>query len=182
MRRLTGLASSMSLGGWPRFERAVFSGWDSVPGEVRDTLMRAGPPKRSLGRLYWASTELASVEIPPRGRLIRFGHSGIASGIHLDPSTGEVLVVLDHAGAVPQLVNSTLAQFTDTVRTVIDMFPYYDRDGRLDEREAAAKRLAGAIRRIDPVAMNPDSFWGTFVDDVAIGDFATEDVVGGSSR
>jgi hypothetical protein len=44
-----------------------------------------------------------------------------------------------------------------------------------------AERIGEAIRRIDPIAMNSDSFWGTFVDDVAIGDFATEDVVGSRS-
>ncbi len=171
----------MTIDGWPRFEKAVFSGWDSVPAEVRDTLMSVGPPKSSLGQLYWASTELASVEIPPRGRLIRFGHTGVADGIYLDPSTGEVLVLLDHPGATPQLVNSTLARFTDTVRAVIDMFPYYGRDTSLEEREATAERIGEAIRRIDPIAMNSDSYWGTFVDDVAIGDFATEDVVGSRS-
>ena len=50
-------------------------------------------------------------------------------------------------------------------------------DGSIEDCEAVAAKISNVIRSIDPVALSADSFWGTFVDDVAIGDYATEDVV-----
>jgi len=57
------------------------------------------------------------------------------------------------------------------------LFPFYDRDTSLEDREAVATKIGNVIRRIDSVAIRPDSFWETFVDDVTIGDFATQDLV-----
>jgi hypothetical protein len=71
-------------------------------------------------------------------------------------------------------VNSSIAAFTETVRVVLERFPYYDEDAELDEVHAAARDLADLIRRIDPKAMRVDRFWSTLVDDVEMGDFATQ--------
>jgi hypothetical protein len=53
-------------------------------------------------------------------------------------------------------------------------FPYYDEDAEFDEIDAVARDLADLIRGIDPEAMADDRFWSTFVDDVEMGDFATQ--------
>jgi SUKH-4 immunity protein len=166
---------------WPKFVLAAFSGWNAVPAEVRETMLRVGVPKNSLGRLYSALQEPLSVDVPGRGRLIRFGNAGLSGGIYLDPSNGQVTELIDHPGAVPQLVNTTLQQFTLTVKKVIDMFPFYDKNSELEERTNAAARIAAAIGAIDSSALAPDSFWGTFLDDVVTGDFATQDVVSSNS-
>jgi hypothetical protein len=42
------------------------------------------------------------------------------------------------------------------------------------EIHAVARDLADLIRGIDPEAMADDRFWSTFVDDVEMGDFATQ--------
>jgi hypothetical protein len=165
---------------WPRFEPAAFSGWDAVPDEVRKALIAAMVPKHFFGRRYSALAEPLVVDSPSGTRLVRFGNTMLYGGIYLNPSTGEVLELVDHPGATPLPVNTTLERFTMTVKTVIEMFPFYSDNSELEDRVKAAKEIAAAIRRIDPTALTPDSFWGTFIDDVINGDFATEDVVGNS--
>lgn len=110
---------------WPKFELAVFSGWDDVPPEARDGLMRVGVPKNSLGMLYRASEEPVSVQVPGYGELIRFGNAGLSGGVYMDPSSGHIVELIDHPRAVPRLVNTTLEQFVATIKTVIDLFPFY---------------------------------------------------------
>ena len=96
----------------------------------------------------------------------------------------------------PLLVNSTLDQFIDSVHTVVDRFPFHSGDTKegselddpakeraraeqLDsELDRAAENLTEILRSIDPAAVADEStFWRTFVDDVQMGDFATEDVL-----
>jgi hypothetical protein len=160
----------------PRFELTTFSQPVDGRSDVVDALTKTGVPKGSVGRAYTATQELTWRNVPGRGHLICFGKSGLANEICVDPSNGEVLQVVD--GADPRLVNSTIGQFVDSVKAVIGMFPYYETsDDSFDNGQAVADRIAGAIRRIDPAATEPDTFWETFVQDVAIGDYSTADVV-----
>jgi hypothetical protein len=130
--------------------------------------------------LYRASEEPVSVQVPGYGELIRFGNAGLSGGVYMDPSSGHIVELIDHPGAVPQLVNTTLEQFVATVKTVIDLFPFYHRNSGLEDRIKAGARISAAIGALDSAALASDSFWGTFVDDVVTGDFATEDVVPGN--
>jgi len=57
------------------------------------------------------------------------------------------------------------------------MFPFYSRNTPLDERDQLADRIHDVIGGIDPRALDHDGFWATFVDDLANGDLATEDVL-----
>jgi hypothetical protein len=167
---------------WPRFEPAAFSGWDSVPDEVRKALIAARVPQRFFGRRYSALAEPILVAYPNGTSLVRFGQTMVYGGIYLNPSTGEVLELVDHPGATPLPVNTTLDRFTTTVEKVLGMFPFYSDNSELEDRVRVAKEIGAAIRQIDPFALSPDSFWATFLDDVINGDFATEDVVGASQR
>ena len=74
-------------------------------------------------------------------------------------------------------VNSSVGQFTETVRAVMDRFPYYDRGSAWGDWEAAGNDLMRLIEAVDPEAAIPDRFWSTFVDDVKMGDFDTRSVV-----
>jgi hypothetical protein len=165
----------------PRFELTTFK--EPVVGrpDVVEALTKTGVPKGSVGRAYRAASELTWINVPGRGRLICFGKSGLSNDICVDPSNGEVLHVVD--GTNPRLVNSTIGQFVESVRAVIGMFPYYETsDDSFDHGQAVADRIAAAIKRIDPAAAEPDTFWETFVQDVAIGDYSTADVVKDRSR
>ena len=165
----------------PRFELTTFSQPVDGRSDVVDALTKTGVPKGSIGRAYTAARELTRRNVPGRGDLICFGKSGLSNEICVDPSNGEVLQVVE--GADPRFVNSTIGRFVASVKTVIDMFPYYETtDSSLDTGQAVADRIAEAIGRVDPPAREPDTFWETFVQDVAIGDYSTADVVKHHSR
>lgn len=166
--------------GWPKFEPAVFVTWDSVPDEARSALLAAGVPQSFFGRRYRAVPEPVLVRVADGRHLVRFGQAMLFGSMYLDPSTGRVLQLADTPEASGHIVNGSLDQFANTIRAVIGMFPFYDGDSELEERVQVAGRIAEVIRRIDMSALDPDGFWGTFLDDVINGDFATEDVVGGA--
>jgi hypothetical protein len=90
----------------------------------------------------------------------------------VDPTTGQVLEITRQGTVL--FVNSSIAAFTETVRAVLERFPYYDEDAEFDEIHAVARDLADLIHGINPEAMADDGFWSTFVDDVEMGDFATQ--------
>jgi hypothetical protein len=163
---------------WPSFELASFRSWNGVPAAARDAMTASGVPKRSLGRLYWALDSPTEVQVDGYGALVRFGNSGLSVGLYFDPSSEAVLEIVDAPGAAPTLVNTTLAQFTETVKTVIGMYPFYSRNTPLDARIRIAADISAAIGQIDPAALDPDRFWATFIDDVTSGDYATEEVSG----
>jgi hypothetical protein len=102
---------------------------------------------------------------------------------------------------LPHLVNSSLDQFIASVRAVLERFPFYSMDtGEGDDLDdpasmdpasmrayaeqfdsevnRAAEDLTEILRRIDPAAVaDHTTYWGSFVFDVQMGDFATEDVL-----
>jgi SUKH-4 immunity protein len=158
----------------PRFELADLTGLDTVPDWLRDGL--AGVPRGSIDGHYRATSEATFVDVPGRGPLIRFGTTGVFGPIYVDPSSGAV-VAGDDVGEELCFANSSLEQFTRTVRGLIDLFPYYEESGDYEEAEAAAARASELIAGIDPPAAEPDTVWGTFIDDVANGDFATRDIL-----
>ena len=160
----------------PHFELTTFSPPLDGRQDVVDALTKTGVPKSSVGRAYRAAAELTSINVPGRGRLICFGKSGLSNDICVDASSGEVLQVLE--GGNPRLVNSTIGQFIESVRAIIRMFPFYETsDSAFETGQAVGDRVADAIRRIDNAATEPDTFWETFVQDVAIGDYSTADVL-----
>lgn len=73
------------------------------------------------------------------------------------------------------MVNSSTEKLRKTAKAVVGRFPFYGIDDDYEARARVARALARAIRNIDPVAWAvKNSFWPSFVDDVAIGDLATE--------
>jgi hypothetical protein len=165
----------------PAFELAVFdesSPVSAIAGmqpEVRAALYRTGVPKDLFGGRYTAVDDLTVRDAPGFGRVVQFGSVMQDDPICVDPATGQVLELPHVSHAAPLVVNSSLNAFTETVRVVLERFPYYDEDAEFEEIRAVAHELGDLIRRIDPVAMATDQFWSTFVDDVEMGDFATED-------
>ncbi len=114
----------------------------------------------------------AVLDVPEHGGLIQFGQLMHDDPVCVDPTTGQVLEITRQGTVL--FVNSSIAAFTETVRAVVERFPYHDEDAEFDEIHAVARDLADLIRGIDPEAMADDRFWSTFVDDVEMGDFATQ--------
>lgn len=170
--------NEMTTSGWPSFELASFTAWDSVPDDARQALQAVQLPRNFFGSRYMTIPEPLVVEFPDGRRLVQFGQTMLFGKVYFDPSTGQVLERVDRPWASTQFVNSSLGQFTSTIRAVLDMFPFYDGNSELEERMGVTATISNIVGRIDPAALDPNGFWGTFLDDVTNGDFATEDVLG----
>jgi hypothetical protein len=157
------------------------------PPALRDLLQRApsvrralfvdGVPKGFIGRRYTADSSVALLEQEGREQILRFGSSGLSDAIGVDLVTGHVVEIIDVRAFASLFVNTSIEQFTQTVKAIIDRFPYYDRDTTDEEIQAIASELLHTIRSIDSEAAVPDRYWSTFVDDVEIGDLSTEAIL-----
>jgi hypothetical protein len=179
----------------PSYEPIIYSRAVNVSPEHLATLNQARLPKVpwGIGKML---EEPVGVDVPGHGYLIRIA-VGFHRGVYVDPRTGEVLVMRDLDWPVPTdlqplgLVNSSLQQFTRTQQAIIDAFPFADgvseriraldiddaqriaaEERDIDQRFATACKLRERIHEIDPVAMNPHSFWENFTFDVEIEDFS----------
>jgi hypothetical protein len=132
-------------------------------------------PRVILGLLYQVQDELTVMRTSGDRLLYRFASTGLSGQICIADDTGEILVLHD---SNPRPVNSSLEKFTECVRVVIDRFPYYGVDSDWEDQERVGRELAELLTAIDPVSLQVDSFWDTFINDVEIGDFATEEVTG----
>jgi SUKH-4 immunity protein len=198
--------SETSTDRWPRFELVTFPKPAGVPYAAARMLVERGVPKSLFG-LYRAARELTLLEDPARGQLVCFGATGLDGWVCLDPRTGQVVdliyvpvaTVNVPAGVLRPawLVNSSLEQFIESVRVVLNRFPFdsvsmkgnrdldgSDWDDLHNEWTHAADEIEEALRAVDPAAVaDPNGFWMTFLDlDVRIGDYMTSEVVGSSDE
>jgi hypothetical protein len=148
----------------------------SAPPEVRDAardLSARGVPEELLGGRYRSTDAITYLPCGKR-MLLQFG-TGLGSPMCLDVSTGEIVTVAPKSTV--QFVNSSLERFVDTAVAVTALFPFYGEAEIESEAEGAGFRVADAIRSVEPRAMDRDLFWSTLVDDITMGDFATEWIV-----
>lgn len=132
-------------------------------------------------------------------RLCQDPHTGaIVYVAYMPPNTANKVHPAFVVG-LPGLVNSSLDQFIASVRAVLERFPFYSREpgeGEGDDLEDSASERARAeqhdnevdraaedlmeiLRSIDRAAVADETtFWRSFVFDVQMGDFPTEDVLG----
>jgi hypothetical protein len=139
-------------------------------------LLGSGVPVELFGGRFRAADSLAPLNAGTR-RLVWFGNEARSVRVCVDPASGEVVSDVNAPDARPAVVNTTLGQFVATAEAVVGRFPFYDGGADLEERQQVADELAAIIQAVDPAAMLPDRLWSTLVDDVAIGDFATEDLI-----
>jgi SUKH-4 immunity protein len=190
---------------WLRFELVTFSAPTGIPHGWDAELLNKGVPKSLLGR-YRARSELVLVEVPDYGPLVCFGTTMVTNSVCLDPRTGAIVetdyvptVIRDPSRGgygLPGFVNSSLGQFIASVRAVLNRFPFNSTDtgadreldertrerARAEQREGewnhAVEDLTEILRQIDPAAVADEyTFWRTFVDDVQMGNFATEGIL-----
>lgn len=95
----------------------------------------------------------------------------------IDLSNGHVIKVIDVPAKPMLLVNTTVDQFTLTVRAMTERFPYYAKTAEYEEMDRIAEELRGIVRSIDEKAAVPGCYWSAFIDDVQDGNFATEDIL-----
>jgi hypothetical protein len=144
---------------------------------VRHALFVVGVPKGFIGRRYAVDSNVTLLAREGSAPLVRFGSSGLADAMCVDIMTEHVIEIINAPASEPLFVNTSIEQFTRTVKAVVDRFPYYVQEASDDEIILVAGELLDIIRSIDPEAAVPNRYWSTFVDDVQIGDLSTEAIL-----
>lgn len=179
---------------WPRFRLVIYTAPTGIPNGWDAELLGQGAPD---GLVCTAARELVLMEHPDAGPLVCFATAGPDDYVCLDPRTKQVVRVLYGAFRFgdPQpefvgpawVVNSSLDQFIASVRAVTERFPFDSEvtgkdgrgeedekvreDRRFSEWEQAVLELAETLDRIDPIP--GEGFWGDFLADVGMGNYAS---------
>jgi SUKH-4 immunity protein len=183
---------------WPRFTLVTYSAPTGIPHGWDAELLEKGAPD---GLVCEAARALTLLEHPDAGPLVCFGTMGPDDYICLDPRTKQVVLVVYGAFRTgdPQprfvgptwLVNSSLDHLIASIRAVTERFPFDsevsgkgrrgeededDRDERLlNEWAQAVLELGEALDRIDSAhPVLGGEFWGDFLADVSMGNYASE--------
>lgn len=136
-----------------------------------ERITRTGVPRIVLGGRFYAAEALSLIS-SPAGTFVRFG-TGLGTPVCLDPRTLAVVGIKRPRGNVI-FMNSSLEKFVTVARSVTQRFPFHSIEDEWEAIELAAKSVADVIRDIEPAAMKRDLFWSVLVDDIGMGDFATE--------
>lgn len=168
--------SGHKAGGWPVFELVTLRVSLELPFGAQVLAVR-GVPKRIIGREFGALVEARLVAVGQGGNLIAFGASGLRGMVCLDLANGEVVHVPNLNGLQMRPVNSSIDSFAECVAAVIERFPFYSDDDESDRWESVADELAETLGGIDETTGTHNCFWGTFVDDVRMGDYSTSMIV-----
>lgn len=160
---------------WPQFGLITIAG-SSLPPDLAKAYPALTVPSGGVGACK-PRLELAPFNAPDGQELICFGNRPFLA-MCLNPATGQVVdLVTGPRGnplRAPAMVNSSLGQFTATVRAATARFPFHPDAPETDppDFEAAANRLRAELEPIDPPAWQGDRYWDTFYWDVAIGDYS----------
>ncbi|WP_074989915.1 SUKH-4 family immunity protein [Streptomyces misionensis] len=158
---------------WPSFAMVQIHGSSAGNPDWDGPDLTLEVPRAMVGATYRAADALTR----GHGSLVRFGSTGLFGSILLDTVTGAV-VKLERDAHHVSIVNSSLPNFVVVVRAVIERFPFYDSGSDDSEWMAAARAVEEIVRGVDPGAFIRDGFWETLVNDIEMGDFSTEDVLG----
>lgn len=76
-------------------------------------------------------------------------------------------------------VNASLDLFLHCVEATIRRFPFHGYDEDEDAAERVSAALGAELRDSDPTTDELNGFWETFLDDLTMGNYVTEDVLDG---
>jgi SUKH-4 immunity protein len=151
-------------------------GWESLPADAQKMFARARVPSSYLKRRedsanYVVGPDLAEVDVPPSGRLVRFGRQlgGSGGDFCVDPATGEVVLVME--SIPPIFVNSSLDLMARTVEVAVG-FERPFTTGDAEECWIATEDFLDALQLIDRRAADPANYWGAFAADVQAGNYS----------
>jgi hypothetical protein len=164
--------------GWPQYEVVSVELSPEVPSNVVSNFTEISVPRRLIGYEYRVLERATIAENAAGANLVAFGSSGSRGLVCIDVDSGRI-VHLPLRG-VPQIngVNDNIQLFRGCVRAVIERFPFYNVSAESEEYQEVADDIRNIINEIDASALMNDGFWQTFTDDVEIGDYATEFIVG----
>lgn len=163
---------------YPRYELVSIPLGEGVPRSVGRELSTIGVPRGLIGHEYRALESAGIYPDSTAGILVTFGARGLYGCLCVNIENGNVVSV--SPGPVPAIlpVNRDLDSFRRCVAAVINRFPFYDAEEDYDRYEDVAEEVRSIVLGIDGTVMNEDDFWVTFTDDLAMGDYSTEQVLG----
>lgn len=138
-------------------------------------LTEEGIPERSL--LFTAAEPGDAAEwVQGARRYVVLGDYTEDEHFVLDAETGSVHFGTDATDPVWP-VNSGIREFVRCLEVTEGEFPFYAAGATSEEKVRVASRLEVLLRDVDPESFEAEgAFWMSFIHDVSIGDFSTEDV------
>jgi len=183
---------------WPHFTLVTHSAPTGIPHGWDAELLQKGAPD---GLVCTAARELTLLEHPDAGPLVCFGTTRSADYVCLDPRTKQVVDIhvqrpvgpgspQPEVTGSPGVVNSSLDHFIASVRAVTGRFPFDSEvsgkgrrgeegedardERRFNEWAQAMLELGETLDRIDPAhPVMGGEFWGDFLADVSMGNYAS---------
>ncbi|MGW4467697.1 hypothetical protein [Micromonospora sp. NPDC004704] len=107
--------------------------------------------------------------------LLAFGQSGLTGRICVEGDSLEIVHVPVPGAARVNPVNSNLIAFSACIEVAIARFPYYTYETAEEDGEEVADYLRNQLLAIDRAVGAHDGLWETFLDDVAMGNYAEEE-------
>jgi hypothetical protein len=161
---------------WPRCAEVaipVVGRGDAAPSGPEEIVVPSG----LVGREYKALPAAHFLDRDGMRHLLAFGSSSLEGFICLDTNESRVVSVPSRTQPDVNSVNADLGLFRNSVAAVLGQFPFHAIDDE-DEREAVTARIGATLFDIDPTGQELNGFWETFLDDLGMGNYATELVTG----
>jgi hypothetical protein len=145
-----------------------------TPAAAQHALDMYGVPKRGVGGEYVAMGGPATF-VDGHPDLLAFGRSGLTGLICLDVRSLEIVHVPFPGASNINPGNSNLTAFVACIEVAIARFPYYTYETAEEAAEEVANSLRDQLLAIDSVVGAHNGLWETFLDDVAMGNYAEEE-------
>jgi hypothetical protein len=134
-------------------------------------------PSGLVGAEYKALPAAHFLDHDGMRHLLAFGSAGLEGFICLDTRESTVVSVPSRTQSDVNPVNADLVLFRDSVAAVLKQFPFHAIDDD-EEMEAVTSRIGAMLLDVDPTGQELNGFWETFIDDLGMGNYATDLVTG----
>ncbi|MCA2216327.1 SUKH-4 family immunity protein [Jidongwangia harbinensis] len=163
-----------NAGGGLSFELVSVPAEPDVPPWLAERLRQPGVPRNLIRKRYLAGE--TARRIGGGSDLVSFGGPALAPiRMCVDLETGSVVTAFVPDGRRGAHVNATLDHFSECIRAVQTMFPFYSPPD-FEDWDEAADRVRLAISTIDETAfgIGEETYWEAFFYDVQMGTFDPE--------
>ncbi|WP_188285827.1 SUKH-4 family immunity protein [Streptomyces sp. CBMA29] len=123
-------------------------------------------------RAFFGLTAADELTVTPNAdheEYIHFADLSPRPKFYIQQRTGNIVAGIDLDHLV--FANTSITLFNSSVLEAASQYPYYSQESEPEEWELAAEALERALYRIDPLAVEPGTYWYEFRWSVAIGDY-----------
>lgn len=172
------MLESQSHEKWPNFSRVKYRVGAGVDAGIAWYLSEVGVPRSLVGHEYRSLSPGRLVQPVEGGQLVEIGTLVSPGKMFVENPGGRVVCATGPDVSDRSVVNSNLEAFSRCVEFVISKFPFYDTDS-IERAEEVADSLEESLLSIDPLVAAHHGFWEAFLSDVSVGDYTTEEILGG---